>query len=176
MGGRGTSGPSSSWGRHFESFSAGDRPYGEAERREFENWAEALPARTADIQSRKPNIRARYAYQIRVAGDREYLVSGGGRQVWADGIDPASGRLVEAKYVIEPPRSPFIEGSACPEYVRDPVKRELDGQFFRYATVIADPTVPARGLEVRVSDARAAPYFEGLMREHGVPGRVTVLE
>jgi predicted nucleotide-binding protein (sugar kinase/HSP70/actin superfamily) len=47
-------------------------------------------------------------------------------------------------------------------------------QFSRYAAVLKDPTTPAVGLEIILNDARAVPFFESLMRELGIPGRIAV--
>jgi len=42
--------------------------------------------------------------------------------------------------------------------------------------VIADPEVPASALEVIVSNPRGVPFFEGLLKKFGIPGRVRVVK
>jgi hypothetical protein len=40
---------------------------------------------------------------------------------------------------------------------------------------LKDPATPAVGLEIILNDARAVSYFEVLMRELGIPGRIVVI-
>lgn len=57
------------------------------------------------------------AYQIQVAGPTEYRVSGNGESVWADGLNPETGQVIEAKFVGSA-RSPFVPGSSLPSAIR----------------------------------------------------------
>jgi hypothetical protein len=113
-------------------------------------------------------------YQSARAGKQEVLVKGGGEEVWADGARMNDAHLLEVKHVEKPDSSPFIEGSTCEEYIRSMIREKERIQLRRYAAVIADPETPAVGLEIIVNDARAAPFFELLMHELGIPGRVVV--
>ncbi|HYV50144.1 MAG TPA: restriction endonuclease fold toxin-2 domain-containing protein [Myxococcaceae bacterium] len=82
--------------------------------------------------------------------------------------------LLEAKYVGDVERSPFVPGSKLPPDVRAQVRvREL-AQLKRYAAVIRDPSTPAVGLEIITNEPGAVGYFEELMQEAEVPGRVVV--
>jgi hypothetical protein len=71
-------------------------------------------------------------------------------------------------------RSPFIPGSKCGETARTRILDALMNEFARYAAVIKDPDTPVMGLEVIVSDVRAVPFFEALLRKFDIPGEVVV--
>jgi hypothetical protein len=77
---------------------------------------------------RKPNIDARRAYQLRVAGDTEYQLyttipdgKGGQKSMNADGVRPQDGAAVDAKYVGQQPscKSPLRLNNVdnVPDYV-----------------------------------------------------------
>jgi hypothetical protein len=114
-------------------------------------------------------------YQVAHAGEQEVLVRGGGEEVWAEGARMDDAHLLEVKHVEKPDSSPFIAGSKCEEPIRSMIREKERIQLKRYAAVIQDPGTPAVGLEIIVNDARAAPFFELLMHELGIPGRVIVL-
>ncbi len=113
-------------------------------------------------------------YQSRTVGDVEYHVQGGGESVWADGIDDATNFVQDAKYVGNAQRSPFIEGSDCPPFVREQILDNLDDEFYRYSQVINDPSNPIEGLEVITNNENAVTVFEDLMNTHNIPGNVTI--
>jgi hypothetical protein len=115
-----------------------------------------------------------YRYQQRQAGPEEILLEGGGERIWADGLRMDTARLVEVKFIAAPEKSPFIENSQCNARVRAIIQEEVTSEFRRYGAVLADSSTPAVGLEVIVNDARAAPFFEGLLRTLGIPGEVLV--
>src|SRR5262249_46076545 len=97
-----------------------------------------------------------------------------GEKVWADGIRAEDQTLLDAKFIDKPGRSPFIEGSDCPDFIRDKILPQIDDEFRRYAAVISDSNTPVKALEVITNDARAVPYFEGLLEKYGIPGNVVV--
>jgi hypothetical protein len=115
-----------------------------------------------------------YGYQQKHAGPEEILVRGGGEQVWADGPRMDKARLVEAKFVDAPEKSPFIPDSKCDPKIRRWILQELVEEFRRYAAVIADPRTPAVALEVVTNDARAASFFESLLHSLNIPGEVII--
>jgi hypothetical protein len=115
-----------------------------------------------------------YAYQRKHAGPEEFLVTGGGKQIWADGARPSSARLVEVKHIEAPEKSPFIPGSKCNERIRLLVQEDVIEEFRRYAAVINDPATPTVGLEVVVNDSRAVPFFQALLRQFNLSGEVLV--
>lgn len=113
-------------------------------------------------------------YQRKHAGAEEVTVSGGGVEVRADGARVSDAHLLEVKHVASPGSSPYVPGSSCPEPIRLRVREDLIQQLRRYAAIIRDPETPAVGLEFITNDMRAAAFFEGLMAEIGVQGRIVV--
>lgn len=134
----------------------------------FARWARRAQRRPAQSSPEA------YRYQQKHAGPEEILAEGGGEKIWADGSRMDTARLVEVKYVATPEKSPFIQDSQCNPRVRQLILEEVTAEFRRYAAVIADAGTPAVGLEVIVNDARAVPFFEGLLRMLGIPGEVLV--
>lgn len=82
--------------------------------------------------------------------------------------------MIEAKYISNPSSSPFVEGSSCFPPVRQKILDEVTDEFRRYADIIKDPNTPLTQLEVFVSDASGVPYFQKLLNDFGIPGKVTV--
>jgi len=134
----------------------------------FARWVRRAQRRPAQ------NSPEAYRYQQKHAGPEEVLVEGGGEKIWADGLRMDTARLVEVKYVAAPEKSPFIQDSQCNARVRALILEEVTAEFRRYAAVLADAGTPAVGLDVIVNDARAVPFFEGLLRTLGIPGEVIV--
>jgi hypothetical protein len=79
----------------------------------FEKWI-------GKAERRLPQPRPEKAmeFQKKHAGAEEFLVEGGGEKVWADGARASDAHLLDTKYVDKPGTSPFIEGSACDERIR----------------------------------------------------------
>lgn len=137
----------------------------------FETWIRKAQRKPP---ASKPEVP--YEFQRKHAGAEELLVEGGGEAVWADGARSSDAHLIEVKFVEKPATSPFVSGSACGDAVRQAIRGKEAYQFSRYASVIQDPATPAVGLEVIVNDSRAVAFFESLMREFKIPGRVVVKE
>jgi len=134
----------------------------------FAEWI--AKARRILVRENSPATR----YQVRQAGPEELTVSGGGKEVRADGARASDAHLLEVKHVEKPATSPYVPDSKCNEDVREMVRLELFGQLQRYAAIIADAATPVVGLEIITNEARAVPYLEALMRQAGVPGKVVV--
>lgn len=135
----------------------------------FEKWLKPFQRKPVPAKPKDP-----YDFQRRYAGGEEVLVLGGGEEIWADGARASDAYLIEVKFIEKPDTSPFVVGSACDDAVRQIIRNKLAKQFSRYAAVIGDPVTPAVGLEVVVNDSRAVAFFESLLREFGIPGRVVV--
>ncbi|MEV4442187.1 LamG-like jellyroll fold domain-containing protein [Streptomyces sp. NPDC049577] len=114
------------------------------------------------------------AYQIRTVGSTEYHATGGGTKVWADGLDSNASELLDAKYVGNPGRSPFVPGGKVPDFIQAKIDAKMNDEFSRYASVINDPGNPLVGLRVITNESGAVPYFTRLMQQHGIPGSVVV--
>ena len=134
----------------------------------FAEWIDKAPK--TPVRDNSPAAQ----YQLKHAGPEEITVSGGGMEVRADGARVSDAHLLEVKHVASPGSSPYVPGSSCPEPIRLRVRGELIQQLRRYAAIIRDPKTPAVGLEFITNDIRAASFFEGLMTELGVQGRVVV--
>jgi hypothetical protein len=121
-----------------------------------------------------PNYSPNYQYQIKYAGTEEILVQGGTQEIWADGIRLEEGFLLECKFIAKLDRSPFVEGSQIPHFIRDDIIADVKNEFSRYAAVINDPHTPVIGLEVIINEPRAVPFFQDLLNQYQIPGHVVV--
>jgi hypothetical protein len=121
-----------------------------------------------------PTSTAAGRYEVAQTGPLNIHLEGGGVKVWADGLDAPTAKVQEAKLVDNPGRSPFVDGSACPSYVRDAIREKVENEFERYAKVINDPSTPVDGLQVIVSHPAAIPYFTTLMERLRIPGTILV--
>lgn len=137
-------------------------------RKDFKNWLENVKRRPT------PERGDAYQYQRKHAGPEEMLVSGGGKQIWADGARMDNARLVEVKHIGSADNSPFVPASKCDDYVRSMIQEEVAEEFSRYAAVINDPHTPAVALEVIINESRAVPFFESLLQRFEIPGEVIV--
>lgn len=82
---------------------------------------------------------------------------------------------MEAKFIDKPARSPFVENSNIPDFLRDKIVREQRSEFQRLKAVVSDPQVPFNRVEVRINDQRGVPYFQSLLDEFEIPGQVKVV-
>jgi hypothetical protein len=144
------------FGRQFGAVNFGDRSLLE----EF---------RSFNTPSRTPaNL-----FEIEQTGPFNFTVLGGGTKVDIDGFTGST--ILEAKFIGNPNRSPFIEGSNIPDFLRNKIAVDQRDEFFRFGSVIADPAVPFNNLNVLINDQRAAPFFQSLINEFSIPGEVTVV-
>lgn len=135
---------------------------------EFSDWAASLPTK------KTPTNTPKDLYEVAKTGPDNFRLSGGGEQVWTDGLDAASGAALEAKLVVKPDKSPFIPETNIPDFIRDKIVGEVTDEFRRYGAVIADNTNPVRQLTVFVNDQRAVPFFQELMSRFKIPGQILV--
>lgn len=73
-----------------------------------------------------------------------------------------------------PARSPFIDDSACPDFVRENVRAKVDDEFRRYAAALKDARNPVDQLAVIINDERAASYFEALLSQYHIQGHIEI--
>lgn len=114
-------------------------------------------------------------YQIRVAGPYEYLLTGGGTAVQADGLRVAADTALDAKFVDDPARSPYVLPPAIFLTAFNGVLRGETEQFDRYGRVLRDPCVPVKLLEVITPHSESRSYFEALLAANAVPGYVRIV-
>src|SRR5262245_1851771 len=136
--------------------------------RVFDDWIKEAPSKPT------PATEPYGPYEIRHTGPDNFLVSGGGQEVWVDGARAADQHLLEAKYVGDPGRSPYVPDSSAPPFIRERVLNETEDEFRRYAAVVGDSGTPAKGLKVITNDPRAVPYFQSLLQKYNIPGQVVV--
>jgi hypothetical protein len=143
-------------------------PLSEEEQATAQAWAKELPTKMTPVND------ARGVYEVNQTGEANMLMKGGDQQIWSDGFRTEDGNALEAKYISKPGRSPFIEGSKAPDFIRQKALDDITSEVTRYGAVVTDPTTPVRALEVVTNDPDAAPVFARLMQDLGVPGRVVV--
>ena len=140
--------------------------------------AEGLPAPTDFVarlrRIRTPTNTQANLFEIEQTGPFNFTVPGGGEQVDIDGFEGAT--ILEAKFINNPSRSPFVEGSDIPDQIREQIIRRERDQFRRLKAVISDPNVPFNRVEIRINDERGVAFFESLLSEFEIPGDVVVVE
>jgi hypothetical protein len=115
------------------------------------------------------------AYQYVICGNTETHVMGGGVEVWADEILPAQGMLRDAKYTNDLRRSPFIDMPNHPMgRIRNIVLQNVYDELARYSAVINDPATPVFGLEIVSNTPLSVPFWERMLQQFNIPGRVVV--
>jgi predicted alpha/beta hydrolase len=155
------------WLREMEKKAAGiivKRPWGDEE---YARWFESLETRST------PRNTPQDLYEIRHTGDYNYRIEGGGEKFWADGIEEKT-VVLEAKRILTPERSPFIQISRIDVRFREIIIAKVKDEFRRLGVIMRDEGNPLTSVRVIVSDAQAKPFFESLLRDLHVPGEVVV--
>ena len=111
-------------------------------------------------------------YEIIHTGDTNYLLQGNGAEYWADGIENRT--VLDAKMVVTPGRSVFLEDSKAPDFIKQKVEAKLRNEFERASKILRDGNNPLTSMRIITNDPKAVPYFEKLMREFQIPGEVVV--
>ena len=75
-----------------------------------------------------------------------------------------------------PSRSPFISGSSIPEPIRQKIVNQIKFEIERIGIVIRDSDTPFNSLEVITNHPDARSFFESLLEEFDLPGRVLLVE
>lgn len=113
------------------------------------------------------------AYQIRIYGDREPLISGAGRpQVAADGLNRQYGSVGDTKF--RDSTSSWLDPASLHPSVQHLARREIDNQLIGYKLVLSRPDNPARALELVTNDPGVARAFAERMRALAIPGYVVI--
>ncbi|MGW8566566.1 hypothetical protein, partial [Isoptericola sp. NPDC055881] len=122
--------------------------------------------RTTPMQYAKPGTLTSRAYDYQRAhtGLIEFQVSGGGKSVWADGIDGTT--LVDAKYIENAASSPYT--GTAPDFINASTVDEIS----RYGAVIGDPATSFTDLRIIVNHPDGAAYFSTMLSDLGIPGSV----
>jgi hypothetical protein len=122
---------------------------------------------------RTPSSRPANLFEIEQTGNLNFTVPGGGTKIDIDGFKGTT--ILEAKFIDKPGRSPFIEDSKLPPFLREKILKEQRHEFERLNAVIKDPKVPFNQLEVRINDQKGVPFFQSLIDEFQIPGQVKVV-
>ncbi|WP_258528069.1 restriction endonuclease fold toxin-2 domain-containing protein [Streptomyces sp. NBRC 110611] len=165
-----------------------------AEQAAFRTWRNSLPAEgfAGGGNATKPEN----AYQMRVAGypEREVPLPPGaigpsGKGLMVDGLRPADGYAVEAKYVRDPGcNNTYRRLSEVDKTLGTPVKLNPNGkpkfdprrdamypsdaaELFRYRAAMSDPrNSQIKGLEIITNDKEGSAYWQSMMAMTGVQG------
>jgi hypothetical protein len=113
------------------------------------------------------------AYQVRIYGEREPLVSRPGQpRVYADGLNHPYGSLGDAKF--RGSASSFYDPSSLHPSIQHLARGQIDNVLLGYKQVLNDPGNPVQALELMTNDARVARAFAARMRALGVRGYVVL--
>jgi hypothetical protein len=116
---------------------------------------------------------ASHAYQVKVYGEREPLVSRPGRpRTFADGLSRDYGSVGDAKF--RDSASSFYDPDSLHASVRQIARDKIDKLLLDYKHVLDDPGNPAQALELTTNDPRVARVFAQRMRALGVHGYVVI--
>ena len=133
----------------------------------YNEWFASLPTKSTPANT-PPDL-----FEIKHTGDKNYLLKGGAEEFWADGI--ADRTVLEAKMIVAPKRSPFIEGSSVPAMIRREIVAKVRDEFRRASIIMRDESNPLTSMRVLINNADAKSFFGRLMREYDIPGEVIVV-
>jgi hypothetical protein len=134
----------------------------------IENWTQDFPRRST------PTHNNNYLFQIKHCGSEEIRVKNSEVEIWADGINTKTGELLEAKFIENLTKSPFVDNSNIPIFIRDKITKEVDNEFRRYGAIINDDDTPVVALQVIVNIPEAVPFFTELLNKYKIPGQIVV--
>ena len=128
-----------------------------------------------------PRNNKRDLFEIEQTGPRNYRVPTGGRTP-TGGIEESRpdgyrGRtILEAKFTENTNSSPFIEGTmtGSAERIGGFIRAGVREEFRKYKILVDSPSVPFNEVEVIVNTDLTVDYFESLLEEFNIPGRVRV--
>lgn len=137
----------------------------------------------------KPNVAARRAYQLRVAGNREYALyttvrdPGTGRQLsmQADGVRAQDGAAIEAKWITKPQqpgcKSPYTLGNVYgrPDFIYENSTAEAEFEMVKYQSALTDPRNAVNHVEIDTNDSLAGAYFDSIRRTFQVRGETRIV-
>lgn len=131
---------------------------------EIDEFVKKLP------RSSTPTATAANQYETKHTGPYNHTVSGGGADFDIDGHQGST--ILEAKHVGHASSSPYVPGSSCPQAVRDKIVDGVRSELARVRTIIASGATPFKNIEIITNSPQAKKFFEGLLKEMRVPGKV----
>lgn len=125
-------------------------------------------------------------YQVKFAGPEEIQIPTGdmktdkrGRTspetVWADGFRILDGTIIDTKYV-SGDRTPFrpAADTGIPDAIHAVIRDKQRREFERYAKALKLPENHGKRLEIITNDPAAVEYFDSLIKQVGLIGRVVI--
>jgi hypothetical protein len=108
----------------------------------YQQWFSSLETRAT------PSTTAQDLFEIQHTGPLNYLLKGGGVGFWADGISDR--RVLEAKMVVNPKKSPFIHGAGAdtPPFIRDRMIDDVRSEMSRIGPILRDEGNPLESLRI----------------------------
>lgn len=121
------------------------------------NWLNGLATRPANY-----GTPADQAYQVRVAGSPERLMSGAnGDTVWADGFRTTDGAIIDAKNVCQQGCSPrTLAGLRQGSFNTNLLAGKDASELSRYGEAINNPANHAQFLEIDTNDPEVISYWQ----------------
>ena len=121
-----------------------------------------------------PNNQSEDVFEIKHTGKWNYQIQAGSTKVYIDGYRGKT--ILEAKYVKNPQRSPFISNSEIPPFIRKKILNKIKDEIKRIGIVIGDSGNPFDSLEVITNHPASKSLFESLLKEFDIPGNVSLKE
>lgn len=121
-----------------------------------------------------PNNSGEDLFEIKHTGEWNYQIEGGGTKIFIDGYRDRT--ILEAKYINDPDRSPYIPNSRIPDFLRQKILKQMRDEFQRIGNVINDPDNPFNSLEVITNHPEAKVFFEELLQEFNISASVVIPE
>ncbi len=135
---------------------------------EITNFVSSLPKKWT------PNNQPEDVSEIEHTGEWNYQIEAGSTKVFIDGYRGKT--ILEAKYIKNPQRSLFISGSRIPEPIRQKILNQIRDEIKRIGIIIRDSGNPFNSLEVITNHPGYQSFFENLLKEFDIPGRVLLVE
>lgn len=121
-----------------------------------------------------PNNSVEDLFEIQHTGEWNYQIEGGGTKIFIDGYRDRT--ILEAKYINDPDRSPYIPSSKIPDFIRQKIVKQMRDEFQRIGNVINDPDNPFDSLEIITNHPEAKAFFEKLLLDFNIPASVIIPE
>jgi hypothetical protein len=112
-------------------------------------------------------------FEVEQAGPLNYRVPIGDESFNIDGFNDQT--IVEAKYVGQVAKSPYVDGSSAPPFLRAKIRQEQLDEIRRMKAIVEAADNPFESIQIRTNESSAATYFEALLLEQDAPGSVVVV-
>jgi hypothetical protein len=117
-----------------------------------------------------PTKTAANQYEIAHTGPYNYTIFGRGHSFEIDGYRGTT--ILEAKHVGDFKSSPYVPGSKIPDVIRQRILDDTRDELFRVREIIRSGRTPFKSFEIITNTPESKAFFEGLLKEYHVPGKV----